>query len=579
MHIRSLLETHVKAAMTRAGLPDELHPHLAPSKNAKFGDYQANGAMAAAKAVKQKPRDVAEAICKELDLSGIANNIEIAGPGFINIHLDANWLAQQLTLVSNDDRLGIERNDAASTVVIDYSSPNLAKEMHVGHLRSTIIGDAIARVLEFNGDHVIRQNHVGDWGTQFGMLIAELEDKIGGGDSAEIALKDLEQFYQASKKRFDDDEAFADRARNYVVRLQSGEQDILKLWEQFRQVSLSHSDDIYRTLNVTLEAANVRGESAYNDELAPIVDELKSNALAVEDDGALVVFLQELADKEGNPSPVIIQKKDGGYLYATTDLAAIRYRADKLQAKRLLYFIDDRQSLHMKQVFTIARKANFISDDVRTEHCAFGKMLGKDGKPFKTRAGGTVKLADLLEEATERAAAVVKEKNPGLSEDEIKIVSNKVGIGAVKYADLSKTRTNDYIFDWEAMLSFEGNTGPYLQYAYTRIASIFRKADIDMSSFSETISIGEPKERELALKLMKFSEVVDQVVEDAMPHVLCTYLYDLASLFMSFYETCPILKDGVDKATKNSRLQISKACALTLKQGLNMLGIDVMEKM
>jgi arginyl-tRNA synthetase len=463
--------------------------------------------------------------------------------------------------------------------VIDYSSPNLAKEMHVGHLRSTIIGDAIARVLEFNGDHVIRQNHVGDWGTQFGMLIAELEDKMGGGDSAEIALKDLEQFYQASKKRFDDDEAFADRARNYVVRLQSGEQDILKLWEQFRQVSLSHSDDIYRTLNVTLEAANVRGESAYNDELAPIVDELKSNALAVEDDGALVVFLQELADKEGNPSPVIIQKKDGGYLYATTDLAAIRYRADKLQAKRLLYFIDDRQSLHMKQVFTIARKANFISDDVRTEHCAFGKMLGKDGKPFKTRAGGTVKLADLLEEATERAAAVVKEKNPGLSEDEIKIVSNKVGIGAVKYADLSKTRTNDYIFDWEAMLSFEGNTGPYLQYAYTRIASIFRKADIDMSSFSETISIGEPKERELALKLMKFSEVVDQVVEDAMPHVLCTYLYDLASLFMSFYETCPILKDGVDKATKNSRLQISKACALTLKQGLNMLGIDVMEKM
>lgn len=579
MHIRSLLETRVKAAMLRAGLPEELGPHVAPSKNAKFGDYQANGAMAAAKHVKQKPRDVAEAICKELDLENIANNIEIAGPGFINIALDPTWLSEQLSTISQDPRLGIETRKAPGAVVIDYSSPNLAKEMHVGHLRSTIIGDAIARVLEFSGENVIRQNHVGDWGTQFGMLLAELEDKLGGGDSAEIALKDLEHFYQAAKKHFDEDDSFADRARNYVVRLQSGEVEILKLWQQFRDVSLSHSDDIYRKLNVTLEAADVRGESAYNDDLAPVVEELKAAQLAVVDNGALVVFLDELADKEGNPSPVIIQKNDGGYLYATTDLSAIRYRVNELNAKRLLYFIDDRQSLHMKQVFTVARKANFIADDIRTEHCAFGKMLGKDGKPFKTRTGGTIKLADLLDEAIERACTVVKQKNPTLSEDEIALIGKTVGIGAVKYADLSKTRTNDYVFDWESMLSFEGNTGPYLQYAYTRIASVFRKAELQMTSFSANISITEEKERELALKLMKFSEVVEQVIDDAMPHVLCTYLYDLSSLFMSFYEACPILKDGVDDETKNSRLQLSKACAKTLKQGLNMLGIEVMEKM
>jgi len=579
MHIRSLLETRVKDAMLRAGVPEELGPHVAPSKNAKFGDYQANGAMAAAKAMKQKPRDIAQAICEELQLDDLSEKIEIAGPGFINIYLKDSWLANELVSTSADQRLGVAKSDPTQTVVLDYSSPNLAKEMHVGHLRSTIIGDAIARVLAFSGENVIRQNHVGDWGTQFGMLIAELEDKLGSGDSAEIALKDLEQFYQASKKRFDADEDFANRARNYVVRLQSGEAEILKLWDKFREVSLSHSDDIYRTLNVTLKADDVRGESAYNDDLEPLVSELSELKLCVEDDGARVVFLDELADKEGNPSPVIIQKKDGGYLYATTDLAALRYRAQTLNANRLLYFIDDRQSLHMKQVFTVARKANFISDAVSTEHCAFGKMLGKDGKPFKTRTGGTIKLAELLDEAIARAADVVKEKNPDLSEEEIKNVSRKVGIGAVKYADLSKTRTNDYVFDWEAMLSFEGNTGPYLQYAYTRIASIFRKADIAMSEYSASISITEDKERELALKLLKFPEVLGQVVEDAMPHVMCTYLYDLASLFMSFYEACPILKDGVDPAQKDSRLQLSKACALTLKQGLDLLGIDVMEKM
>jgi arginyl-tRNA synthetase len=464
-------------------------------------------------------------------------------------------------------------------VVLDYSSPNLAKEMHVGHLRSTIIGDAIARVLEFAGDEVIRQNHVGDWGTQFGMLIAELEDKMGEGDSAELALEDLEQFYQAAKRRFDEDTSFADRARDYVVHLQSGNTGVLKLWDQFRAVSLSHSETIYRLLNVTLNESDVRGESAYNDDLAILVGELKNQGLATQSDGAQVVFLEELPGKDGNPSPVIVQKKDGGYLYASTDLAALRYRSNVLNADRMLYFIDDRQSLHMKQVFTVAKNAAFVPESVRLEHCAFGKMLGKDGKPFKTRTGGTVKLAELLEEAVVRAAEVVKNKNPDLSPEEMAEVSRKVGIGAVKYADLCKTRSNDYVFDWDAMLNFEGNTGPYLQYAYTRIASIFRKAELDLDLFPKEIRLNEAQERDLALKLMRFSETIDQVVEDAYPHVLCNYLYELSSLFMRFYEACPILKSGIEETTKLSRLQLSKATAMTLQTGMGLLGIEVMEKM
>ncbi len=579
MNIRSLLNKHVREAMTKAGIPEEFNAHVAPSKNAKFGDYQANGAMAAAKAMRTKPRDLADLICTNLDLGSIADKTEIAGPGFINIYLKPNWLAEQLYAAAQSESMGVAKRTETKRVVLDYSSPNLAKEMHVGHLRSTIIGDASARTHTFIGNEVIRQNHVGDWGTQFGMLIAELEDQLGKGDSAELALKDLEQFYQSSKKHFDADENFANRARDYVVKLQSGDENVLTLWKKFRDVSLSHSAEIYELLNVTLVDADVKGESAYNDDLPVLIEELKTQKLAVEDQGATVVFLDELADKEGNPSPVIIQKKDGGYLYSTTDLAGLRYRSGTLKADIIEVYTDDRQALHLKQVFTTARKAKFVHDDIQLEHRAFGKMLGKDGKPFKTRTGGTVKLAELLNEALERASNVVKEKNPDLSDDEIKEVSRKVGIGAVKYADLSKTRTNDYVFDWDAMLSFEGNTGPYLQYAYTRIASIFRKAELDFDAFSADIHITETNEQALALKLMRFSEIIDQVAEDAYPHILCNYLYELASLFMSFYEACPILKDGVEETTKLSRLQISKATARTLQLGLGLLGIETMEKM
>lgn len=577
MNIRELLNERVLAAMASVGVPADLSAVIAPSKKAGFGDYQANGAMAAAKVMGTNPRDLATKIVGNLDLNDVADKIEIAGPGFINIHLKPEFLATALASAERDNRLNVPPVLQPSTIVIDYSGPNLAKEMHVGHLRSTIIGDALARLLEFQGHNVIRQNHVGDWGTQFGMLIAELEEQSQG--TGEMELKDLEVFYQQAKKHFDEDAAFADKARDYVVRLQSGDENMLKLWEQFKHLSLGHSRDIYRELNVTLTDADVRGESFYNQDLAPLVEELKAKGLAVEDAGAQVVFLDELADKEGNPSPVIVQKQGGGFLYATTDLAALRYRATALNADRVMYFIDARQSLHMQQVFALSRKAGFVSNSILLEHLAFGTMMGKDGKPFKTRTGGTVKLADLLVEAVERAAAVIAEKNTELTPEEITEVARKVGIGAVKYADLSKTRTNDYIFDWDSMLSFEGNTAPYLQYAYTRVQSIFRKANVNPESLSGDIIIGTAQEKALAIRLLQFSEVLDQMARDAMPHLLCTYLYDIAGLYMSFYEACPVLKDGVDEATRVSRLRLCHSVAKTLQQGLELLGIEVMQKM
>ncbi|MCT2530735.1 arginine--tRNA ligase [SAR92 clade bacterium H921] len=573
MRIKELLNQRVSAAMRAVGIPSECSPTLALSGKPQFGDYQANGAMGAAKHMKTNPRELAQKILDNLDLNGIAEKVEIAGPGFINIHLASEFLANSLAE---------PKSSAATirqTVVIDHSSPNLAKEMHVGHLRSTIIGDAISRVLEYRGHRVIRQNHMGDWGTQFGMLIAELEEHLGEGEQAELALNDLELFYQQSKKHFDADPEFADRARAYVVKLQSGDQHCRNLWQQFISVSVAHNLDIYERLNVGLREQHIAAESSYNHDLENVVQELIDQGLAIESDGAKVVFLDELADKNGEPSPMIVQKSGGGYLYASSDLAALRHRVNNLKADRILYFIDARQSLHMKQVFITGRKANFVPDQISLEHHAFGTMMGSDGRPFKTRSGGTVKLADLLVEAVERAEHLVREKNTELSDEEIEIVARKIGIGAIKYADLSITRTNDYIFNWDAMMSFEGNTAPYLQYAYTRICSIFRKANIEEETFSAPVEIIEAQEKSLAFKLLQFDELIDQVATDCYPHVLCAYLYEVASAFMSFYEHCPILKADVPQKTQLSRLQLSALAAATLSQGLDLLGIEVMEKM
>lgn len=577
MRIKELLNQRFSAAMQAAGIPSECSPTLALSGKPQFGDYQANGAMGAAKRLKTNPRELAQKILDNLELDGIADKLEIAGPGFINIYLSNRFLATALE--DSDSPLIADHQNNPQTVVVDYSSPNLAKEMHVGHLRSTIIGDAVARTLEYQGHKVIRQNHMGDWGTQFGMLIAELEQQLSDGEQAELALNDLEVFYQQSKKHFDEDAKFADTARAYVVKLQSGDKHCRTLWQKFIQVSVAHNLEIYKQLNVGLSEAHIMPESAYNDDLQNVLDDLTAKGLAVKSDGAKVVFLEELADKNGEPSAMIVQKSGGGFLYATSDLAAMRYRVNKLKAKRIIYSIDARQSLHMKQVFTAARKAGYAPEGVALEHHPFGTMMGKDGKPFKTRSGGTVKLADLLVEAVERAQRLVCEKNTALSDEDIKSIARKVGIGAIKYADLSKTRTNDYIFDWDAMMSFEGNTAPYLQYAYTRIRSIFRKANLDPNTFNGAISIVESQEKNLAMKLLQFEETVDQVASEGYPHILCNYVYELASAYMSFYEHCPILKDDIVQETQSSRLQLSKLTSETIARGLDLLGIEVMEKM
>ncbi|WP_183050173.1 arginine--tRNA ligase, partial [Salmonella enterica] len=557
--------------------PADCEPQVRQSAKVQFGDYQANGMMAVAKKLGMAPRQLAEQVLTHLDLSGIASKVEIAGPGFINIFLEPAFLAEQVQQALASDRLGVSQ-PTRQTIVVDYSAPNVAKEMHVGHLRSTIIGDAAVRTLEFLGHHVIRANHVGDWGTQFGMLIAWLE-KQQQENAGDMALADLEGFYRDAKKHYDEDEAFAERARNYVVKLQSGDTYFREMWRKLVDITMTQNQITYDRLNVTLTRDDVMGESLYNPMLPGIVADLKAKGLAVESEGATVVFLDEFKNKEGDPMGVIIQKKDGGYLYTTTDIACAKYRYETLHADRVLYYIDSRQHQHLMQAWTIVRKAGYVPDSVPLEHHMFGMMLGKDGKPFKTRAGGTVKLADLLDEALERARRLVAEKNPDMPADELEKLANAVGIGAVKYADLSKNRTTDYIFDWDNMLAFEGNTAPYMQYAYTRVLSVFRKANIDEQALaSAPVIISEDREAQLAARLLQFEETLTVVAREGTPHVMCAYLYDVAGLFSGFYEHCPILSAEND-AVRNSRLKLAQLTAKTLKLGLDTLGIETVERM
>ena len=577
MNIQALLSEKVSQAMIVAGAPANCEPQVRQSAKVQFGDYQANGMMAVAKKLGMAPRQLAEQVLTHLDLNGIASKVEIAGPGFINIFLDPAFLAEHVQQALASERLGVAK-PAKQTVVIDYSAPNVAKEMHVGHLRSTIIGDAAVRTLEFLGHHVIRANHVGDWGTQFGMLIAWLE-KQQQENAGEMALADLEGFYRDAKKHYDEDEAFAERARNYVVKLQGGDPYFLDMWRKLVDITMTQNQITYNRLNVTLTRDDVMGESLYNPMLPGIVADLKAQGLAVESEGATVVFLDEYKNKEGEPMGVIIQKKDGGYLYTTTDIACAKYRYETLHADRVLYYIDSRQHQHLMQAWTIVRKAGYVPDSVPLEHHMFGMMLGKDGKPFKTRAGGTVKLADLLDEALERARRLVAEKNPDMPADELEKLANAVGNGAVKYADLSKNRTTDYIFDWDNMLAFEGNTAPYMQYAYTRVLSVFRKAEIDESALSSApVVIREDREAQLAARLLQFEETLTVVAREGTPHVMCAYLYDVAGLFSGFYEHCPILS-AENEEVRNSRLKLAQLTAKTLKLGLDTLGIETVERM
>ncbi len=572
MTIQQLISDRVAAALAAAGAPGA-PAVVQPASKPEFGDYQANGVMGAAKALKTNPRALAEQVIALLDLQGIASKVEIAGPGFINIHLDPAFIAGRVEKALADDSLGIAKAEARR-VMVEYSSVNLAKEMHIGHLRGGIIGDALVRVNSFIGHDVIRQNHVGDWGTQFGMLVAYMVETQKAGDAA-VELKDLDTFYKQSKKRFDEDEAFADLARDYVVKLQSGDAEVLALWQQFVKLSLTHCNAIYQKLGLLLDDGDVRGESFYNADLPVLVNELREKGLLTEDQGAQVVFLDEFKNKEGEPAAFIVQKQGGGYLYATTDLGAIRFRIGTLKLDRALYVVDSRQSLHFQQLFTTARKAGWLPEGADFEHIGHGTIMGPDGKPLKTRSGENIKLVELLDEAIERAYQLVSSKNAELPEGERRNIAQAVGIGALKYADLSKSRNTDYIFDWDAMLSFEGNTAPYLQYAYTRVQSVLRKAE-DFNP-AANIVIAEAAEKQLAVALTQFENVVFTVAEGSQPHYLCSYLYNVATLFSRFYEACPILKS--EGEVRQSRLQLAAATAKTLKAGLGLLGIAVLETM
>lgn len=550
-------------------------PLIGLSQNAQFGDYQSNAAMGLSKIVTEKtgqkmnPRQVAEQIKAKLNLGEIASDVTIAGPGFINVKLNPAWLSGQVNAVAVDPTAAVPKTQTPQTVLIDYSGVNIAKEMHVGHLRSTIIGDAIANVIEQLGNTAVRRNHLGDWGTQFGMLITKLMET---GPVEAISILDLEKFYRDAKASFDSSTDFQSRARQNVVNLQAGDAKTIHAWKQIVEITRRHYQPIYEWLGVRLRQEHERGESFYNPYLPGIVKELREKNLAIESDGAIAVFVDG-----PDRTPLIIQKSDGGYLYGTTDLAAIKFRIEQEHADRIIYTHDSRQAQHFSQVFRTADQAGWTRNgQVKLEYAPFGTMLGEDGKPFKTRSGDVVKLKDLLDEAEERALAVVNQKNPELPDDQRKQIAHAIGIGAVKYADLSKDRTSDYVFKWDSMLAFEGNTAPYLQYVYARIQSIFRKAGLTQPP-AGGIELQALHELSLAKHILRFGEVVELVAKELKPHLLCTYLFELAQKFSAFYENCPVLSS--EEPTRSSRLALCNVTASTMGAGLDLLGIEHPDQM
>lgn len=564
MKFKSLINDTLQEAFQKIDIAPDLIT-VSDASKPEFGDFQYNGIMAIAKKNGINPRDTASLLVDNIH-SDMINKVEVAGPGFVNIHIDNNWLGSQVTNLFKSQNFTIEKNENQKTIVIDYSGPNMAKEMHVGHLRSTIIGDSLANLFEFLGENVIRQNHIGDWGTQFGMLIAYLEELQ---PDKSFLLKNLEDFYKLAKKRFDDDLDFANKAREYVVKIQGGDKHCLELWQKFIDISLSHCDDVYEKLGVNLTKDDVRAESFYNDLLPIIITKLENSGLLKISDGAKCIFLPN------SEVPIIVQKSDGGYLYATTDLAAINYRNDVLKADRVCYVVDARQGDHFAGVFWTAKESGLCKPDVLLEHIAFGTMMDKSGKPFKTRDGGTVKLIDLLDEAVIRAKDAIKDIT-SFTDDEVVTLAKTIGIGAVKYSDLSINRESNYIFDWDKMLSFDGNTSLYMQYAYARIQSILNKFD---SEISGDVELQSDIEHKLAIMLLSFEDVLNRAAQDATPHTITGYLYDLATIFMRFYEQSPILKDDVPTNVKMSRLMLSSITARTVKKGLEILGIDVVDRL
>ena len=541
-------------------------------------DAQVNVALGLANKVGKKPRDVAQQIIDELDVRDICSKVEVAGPGYLNLTFDDAYLASLLRTVCDDPSLGVRRAARPQHVVIDYSAPNVAKEMHVGHLRSTVIGDALVRMCERVGHRVDRENHIGDWGTPFGMLIEHLVDLGETGAARELSVGDLDGFYKQAREKFDSSEQFQQRARARVVSLQGGDAETLRLWRLLVAESARYFATVYEKLDVLLTEADLRGESAYNSLLSEVVARLKSANLLTVDDGAEVVFVEGFTNRDNEPLPLIIRKKDGGYNYATSDLACVIDRVERIGADLLLYVVGAPQAQHLSMIEAVATKAGWLAPPARMVHVAFGSVLGSDRKMLKSRSGQAVKLVELLDEAVERADASIAEKNPELPAQRRRDVARMIGIGAVKYADLSNDRIKDYVFDWERMLSFDGNTAPYLQYAHARICSIFRRADVSREAArSARISVGHPSERALALWLLQYDSAVWDSLERYSPHRLCTYLYELSTRYTAFYEHCPVLKAD-DAMTRASRLALCDLTARVLSDGLRMMGIESPEQ-
>lgn len=589
--VRSLLEERLRSALDALGLDhnalglDSASAEVSPSADGRFGDYQTNIAMILAKRAKRNPRELGQAIADKIDVSGISEPPTLAGAGFLNFRLTQEFLNEAATARLAGAHCGVEPATNPRTFVIDFSSPNVAKPMHVGHIRSTILGDSLARVARFLGHRVIGDNHIGDWGTQFGMLLYGWKTELNQAALNADPLGEMERIYKFVSARCKEDPVVLDHARHELVQLQAGESKNLALWHEMIRLSQSQFDTIYGRLGVTFDVT--LGESFYNPRLKAVVEELKSRGIATESEGAWCVFSDGGAkpeddpflvrDKDGwRPNPALVQKSDGAANYTTTDLATLEYRMAQWSPDEIIYVTDGRQQLHFRQLFAIFRRWK-PEANVRLSHAWFGSILGEDGKPFKTRSGETIKLAELLDEAEERAGKLVAEKNPDLPRAEQKEIARIVGLGAVKYADLSPHRQTDYVFSWDKMLSFQGNTAPYLQYSYVRIRSIFRKAGDSFHIPNSSFRIAEPSERALAIKLLLFGEVLPQVLEDFRPNLLANYLYELASTFHSFFEACPVLKS--EGATRDSRLALCELTARTLKTGLGLLGIEVPERM
>lgn len=575
--MKKIINQLFKQAIVKAFGADfaNIDPLIQRAGRAEFGDYQANFAMRLAKQLGKKPMDVAIAVVAHVD-APLFSKLEPSGPGFINIYLNDDVIATSLLSLSQDDRLAVSKTMQPETVVVDYANANVAKEMHVGHLRSIVIGDAIVRILSFLGHHVIRQSHLGDWGTQFGMLIEYLLDE--GQDATAATVSELDPLYKQSKARFDASEAFAERARRRVVSLQQGDEKTLAVWRILVKNSLQYFQQIYNKLDVLITEDDARGESFYNFMLQEVVDELIQLGIARVDDGAVVVFLDEMTGQDDKPIPNIIRKRDGGYLYATTDLATAKFRMNTLGATRIIYLTDARQKQHFSMLFATIKKAGWAKEGIRFEHIAFGSILGPDNKPFKTRSGESVKLMHLLDEAEDRAKVLAKSKNPALPEEEITDIAHCIGIGALKYADLRADKVKDYVFDWDKLLSFEGNTAPYLQNAYVRITSLFRKAEVDIEAFHcDSVVVANQYEHVLALQILSFEDMLYAVSETLSLHSLCDYLFELSSAYHRFYEECPILSS--DGKTRDSRLFLSALTAKTLALGLSLLGIRTIKRM